>query len=117
MSKVINNKLCIGCNVEIPISDYWLAVRGKHERYHSRCKPCHSITRRENRGPLKKLGFAALDLEAQKDIVQMINDKQKKTVIARKYDIKYTTFMKWCKLGKCVLGEVSRSLTSLENEE
>ena len=102
MSEIKETKLCIGCNVEKPFTEYWLAVRGKHERYHSRCNPCHSIKRRANLGPLKILGFAALGPDIQKDIVLMLSVKEKKKRIADKHGIKYPTFLKWCKTGKCV---------------
>ena len=93
-------KLCIGCNIRKPLSEYWLAVRGVHERY-SRCKKCHTILRKTK--PEKTLGFAALDIETQKEIVQMLKDKKKLKHIAKQFDISYTTFYGWCKKGKCVL--------------
>lgn len=92
-------KKCIGCKKELTLDDYYLAVRGKYERYHSRCKKCHCIKRRENMGPLKLLGFNKLDADVQKDIIEMLKNKHKKKEIAHKHGLKYGTFCCWVRKG------------------
>jgi len=95
-------KLCIGCDVQKPYTEYWIAVRGKHERYHSRCKPCHVKQRAVTRPPKKIRGFLALPEDIQKDIVDMLNRKEKKKTIAKKHGLNYGTFFSWVSKGNII---------------
>jgi transposase-like protein len=90
-------KICKACEIDKPIKDYFVAVKGKHLRYHPRCKPCHNLFNNANYKPrVKKLsGFAALPREVRDDILKMVSEKCKWNAIAKKHSIVYSTLCYW----------------------
>ena len=105
----LTTKICKRCGEEKPLEDYYIAVRGKHERRHPRCIQCYLADCKEKyyttkkttiKKPHKPRGFAALPKETRDDIIQMMNDKVIMAKIARKHNLNYNTFYKWKRSGQ-----------------
>ena len=104
-----NMKICKACKIEKPHSEYYIAVRDNYNRLHPRCKPCHSAFGRTYRKPRAKStklkGFAAQPDEVRAGIIEMVNNNVKYNVIAKKYNIVYSTLLDWKKKGRIMESE------------
>ena len=100
-----NLKLCRGCNIVKSLdTDYYRAGTKGHQRL---CKICHNKQRSKykvkSNYTKKGTGFQVLDPEVQKQIIYEISVRVPLNEIAKKYNIKYMTFLNWKSKGKIVM--------------
>ena len=93
------SKTCAGCQIEKPEGDFYTyKLRSGEERHLKKCKKCHHPTRAK-----KPMGFAKLDTDTQKKIIDMLKlvKEKKLTVkaIARELKINYSTLFHWVTAG------------------
>lgn len=110
-------KACKDCQVEKPETEFFIAVKGKYERRHPRCKRCH---RNFNRGyykpRCKPRGFAALPPEVQSDILKMVEENTKSVDIAKKHCIKYGTFCLWRRTGLVCEQDINKCSKDVDSQ-
>lgn len=110
MSEVVkledNLKLCRGCDIVKKLdTDYYKA--GKVGCFQRLCKNCHNKQRSKwavkSNYKKKGTGFQLLDPEIQKQIIYEMAVRVPLNEIAKKYNIKYMTFLSWKSKGKIVM--------------
>ena len=88
-------KTCLRCEESKPITGYYKA--GAY--YQSLCKQCHNSRRNEYYKKRPK-GFLKLPIETQNNIRADLKTN-KKTTVAKKYNLSYSTLVRWVREGQC----------------
>jgi hypothetical protein len=100
----MTTKICKTCNLDKPISDYYIAYKNNDNNiYTSLCKPCHNnkktIYNQSKPKILKPNSFMKLEESKRNAILEDVKNKLKYKEIARKHDIRYNMMMFWKNKG------------------
>jgi predicted site-specific integrase-resolvase len=83
--------------MEKPDKDFYLQTSGI---LFKRCKECIA---KQNKRVVKVKGFAALDEQVQKDLIESLKGREKLVSIARRFELNYSTLQNWIRMGKIPL--------------
>lgn len=88
----VNVKLCVGCDTVKPTKDFYKVRKS----FNKLCKICHNRERLSKK--IKRMkGYESLPIETQKAISYDVMIKRSFKFISTKYDIKYSTLLRWRK--------------------
>ena len=93
------DRVCDKCSHTKDIKEFALVREGC---WRMRCTSCRNEERR-NRYEKKLTGYAGLQLDTRNEIATRISNGEKKSIVAREYNLKYQAFSRMVRLGRVMV--------------